>query len=156
LTNRFNLKTNKIMSAYLAYSYSINLTDQEKILVDSRIEKSRKDFSKGFQKGMKVSLSVYSIFLLVKSTATSVHAADVPDGTSDSNVSPNVCPEPGALVPAAKPGMKPLDGNIKGTFVGGATAICGAFFQSGDFMLGLTCAVLLVVGGIIINRPPNE
>jgi hypothetical protein len=140
------------MSAYLAYSYSINLTDEERIKVDSRVEKGRKDFSKGFQKGMKVSLSVYSIFLLVKSTATPVHAADVPPGTPDSNL----CPEPKAAVPAAKPGMKPLDPGVKGAFVGGASAICGAFFQSGDFALGLTCAFLLVVGGIIINRPPHQ
>ena len=47
------------MSAYLAYSYSINLTDEKKIEVDSQVDKGRKDFSKGFQKGMKVSLSIY-------------------------------------------------------------------------------------------------
>jgi hypothetical protein len=78
------------MSAYLAYSYSINLTDEEKIKINSRVERSKKDFSKGFQKGMKISLSMYSIFLLVKYTAvTLVHANDVPAGTPD----PSVCPE---------------------------------------------------------------
>jgi hypothetical protein len=130
----------------LNYSYSKNLTDEERIKIDSRVEKGRKDFSKGFKKGMKVSLSVYSIFLLLRSTATSVHAADVPTGT----------PEPGAVVPVAKPGMTPLNGNVKGAFIGGSTAICGAFFQSRDFVLGLTCALLLVAGGILINRPPHE
>jgi hypothetical protein len=140
------------MSAYLAYSYSINLTNEEKIKVDSRVEKGRKDFSKGFQKGMKVSLSMYSIFLLVKSTTTLVHAVDVPAGTPDFNVHP----EPGPVVPVAKPkpGMKPLNEGVKGAFVGGSSAICGAALQSRDFALGLACAFLLVVGGIIINRPP--
>ena len=58
------------MSAYLAYSYSINLTDEEEKKFDSQVEKSRKDFSKGFQKGMQISLSMYSVFLLVKSTTS--------------------------------------------------------------------------------------
>jgi hypothetical protein len=136
------------MSAYLAYSYSINLTDEEKIKVDSRVEKGRKDFSKGFQKGMKVSLSMYSIFLLVKSTTTLVHAAGTPDF--------NVHPEPVVPVAKPKPGMKPLNEKARGAFVGGSSAICGAALQSGDFALGLACAFLLVVGGIIINRPPHE
>ena len=140
------------MSAYLAYLYSINLTDEEKIKVDSRVEKGREDFSKGFQKGMKVSLSMYSIFLLVKSTTTLVHAVDVPAGTPDFNV----CPEPGPVVPVPKPGMKPLDGPSRGAFVGGSSAICATALQSGDFALGLACAFLLVVGGIVMNRPPHE
>jgi hypothetical protein len=142
------------MSVYLAYSYSTNLTDEERIKVDSRVEKSREDFSKGFQKGMKVSFSMYSIFLLVKSTTTLVHAVDVPAGTPDFNVHP----EPGLVVPVAepKPGMKPLNEGTKGAFVGGSTAICGAALQSGDFALGLACAFLLVVGAIIMNRPPQE
>jgi hypothetical protein len=140
------------MSAYLAYSYSINLTDEEKLKVDSRVEKGRKDFGKGFQKGMKVSLSMYSIFLLVKSTATLVHAVDVPAGTPDFNGRP----EPGPVVPVARPGMKPLNEGVKGAFVGGSSAICGAALQSGDFALGLACAFLLVVGGIVMNRPPHE
>jgi hypothetical protein len=144
------------MSAYLAYSYSINLTDEEKIKVDSRVEKGRKDFSKGFKKGMKVSLSMYSIFLLVKSTTTSVHAVDVPAGTPDFNVHPELGPLPVVPVTKPKPGMKPLDDGVKGAFVGGSSAICGAALQSGDFALGLACAFLLVVGGIIINRPPHE
>ena len=138
------------MSAYLAYSYSINLTDEKKIEVDSQVDKGRKDFSKGFQKGMKVSLSIYSIFLLVKSTAILVHAVDVPAGKPDFNVRP----EPEPVVPVAKPRMKPLNDAVKGTFVGGSSAICGAVLQSGDFALGLACAFLLVIGAIIMNRPP--
>jgi len=137
------------MSAYLAYSYSMNLVEEERIKIDSRVEKGRNDFGKGFKKGMKVSLSMYSILLLVKSTT---HAADVPAGTPDFNV----CPEPGSVVPVAKPGMKPLGEGTKGAFVGGASTICGAALQSGDFALGLACAFLVVIGAIVINRPPHE
>jgi hypothetical protein len=54
--------------------------------------------------------------------------------------------------PTSKPGFKPLSDTTKGTFVGGASAICAAALQSGDFYLGLGCAFLLVVGGIVINR----
>jgi hypothetical protein len=107
---------------------------------------------KVFKKGMKFSLSMYSIFLLVKSTATLVHAGDVPAGTPYFNV----YPEPGPIVPVPKPGMKPLNEGVKGAFVGRSIAICGAALQSGDFTSGLACAFLLVVGGIVINRPPHQ
>jgi hypothetical protein len=63
--------------------------------------------------------------------------------------------DPGAVnpTPAAKPGFKPLSEGTKGAYVGGATTICGAALQSGDFYLGLACAFVLVVGGVVINRP---
>jgi hypothetical protein len=93
---------------------------------------------------MILSISVYSVFSLVKPA----HATDVPDF--------NLCPNPGALAPFIKRGTKPLSGESKGVFVGGATAICGSFSQSGDFMLGLSCAILIVVGAIVINRAPNQ
>ena len=55
-----------------------------------------------------------------------------------------------------KPGMKPLNEIVKGGFVGGSLSVCGAALQSGDFALGLACAFLLVVGGIVMNRSPHE
>ena len=63
---------------------------------------------------------------------------------------------PGGVAPGAKPGMKPLNVGVKGTFVGESSAICATFFQSGDFTLGIACAFLLVIVGILINRPPHE
>lgn len=131
------------MTAYLAYSYSISLTKEERIQIDKKTENSRKEFSKGFVKGISLSLAAYSLCLLSRSAA---HAKEVPPSQN-----PRV--EPKALEPASKPGFKPVDAGVKGTFVGGATAICGAALQSGDFFLGVACATLLVVGGIIINRP---
>lgn len=64
----------------------------------------------------------------------------------------------GAVQPApqAKPGHKSLSEGSKGAFVGGASAICGAALQSGNFYLSVACAFLLVIGGIVINRPPHN
>jgi hypothetical protein len=76
---------------------------------------------------------------------------------ADSNVpapGPKTPGDTGAVqpTPTSKPGFKPLSDGTKGAYVGGASAICGAALQSGDFYLGLACAFLLVVGGIVINR----
>ena len=54
--------------------------------------------------------------------------------------------------PTHKPGFKPLADGTKGAYLGGASAICGTALPSGDFFLGLSCAFLLVVGGIVMNR----
>jgi hypothetical protein len=134
------------MSSYLAYSYSTGLTKEEEIKIDEKTKKSREEFSKGFVKGASFSLAVYTLYSLTTSAA---YAAD-------SNVPATTPKDTGAVQPAptSKPGMKPLGDGPKGAFVGGASAICGAALQSGDFALGVTCAFLLVVGGIIINRPP--
>ena len=145
------------MSAYLAYLYSVNLKDEERIKVDSRVKDGQKDFSKGFKKGMILSLSMYPIFLLVQP----VTAVDVPPGKPDLNVSPEPAPtappgNPGAVAPFVKGGTTPLGQGVKGTFVGGAGSICAAFFQSGDFLLGLSCAFLIVIGAVVINRTPHE
>lgn len=134
------------MSAYLAYSYSIGLTKEEQIKIDEKTKKSREEFSKGFAKGASFSLAAYSLYSLTTSAA---YAAD-------SNVPAKTPGDTGAVQPAPKsnpkPGFKPLGKGPKGAFVGGASAICGAALQSGDFALGLACAFLLVVGGIVINR----
>jgi hypothetical protein len=130
------------MSAYLAYSYSINLTEEERIEIDSKVKKSRNNFTKGFQKGIKLSLLTYSILLLLKSTA---YAGDLPP-----HVPADVCPEP----PVSKPGMKPLNEKTKGAFVGASSTICATALQTGDYALGIACAFLIVIGAIIINRPP--
>ncbi len=141
------------MSAYLAYSYSRNLTNEEEIKIHQQVEESREKFGKGFQKGMKISLSIYSIFLLLKSTSTSAYASDM----SDSTLTPAKCPEPGPIAPTGpRPGMKALDEGTKGLFVGGASAVCTAAVQSGDYIIGLACAFLLVVGAIVINRTPHN
>lgn len=66
-------------------------------------------------------------------------------------------PGPVEMAPAPalghKPGFSPLPEPTKGAFVGGATAICGAALQSRYFYLGFAFAMMLVVGGIVINRP---
>ena len=136
------------MSAYLAYSYSTGLTKKKQTEIDEKTKKSREEFSKGFVKGASFSLAAYSLYSLTTSAA---YAAD-------SNVpatAPKTPGDTGAVQPAptSKPGFKPVSEGTKGAYVGGASAICGAALQSGDFYLGLACAFLLVVGGIVINRP---
>ena len=141
------------MSAFLAYSYSACLSEKEQAEIDQQVKKNRKEFCRGFEKGIKISITAYSIYRLAE--ANSAYAADS-------------CPDLGKAVPAApenqgvvqpapaqkvRPGFKPLTDGTKGAFVGGASAICGAALQSGDFYLGVACAFLLVVGGIVINRP---
>ena len=136
------------MTAYLAYSYSTGLTKKEQIEIDKKTKKSREEFSKGFMKGASFSLAAYSLYSLATSAA---YAAD-----SNVPATPQTPGDTGAVQPApkpTKPGFKPLSKGSRGAFVGGASAICGAALQSGDFCLGLACAFLLVMGGIVINRP---
>jgi len=138
------------MSVYLGYSYSSCLTEKEKSEIDKKVKKNQKEFFKGFKKGTQISLSIYSVYLLVVASA---YAAD-----SCPNPNESVPAKNGAAAPAPtnKPGYKPLSDSTKGAFVGGGTAICGAAIQSGDFILGFCCAGLLVAAGILINRPnPN-
>ena len=128
------------MSAYLAYLYSTGLTEKEQTEINEKTKKSREEFAKGFVKGASFSLAASSLYLLTLSAA---YAADAPPPAP-------VDAEAVQSAPAAKPG---LSEGSKGAFVGGVSAICEAGLQSGDFYLGLACAFLLVMGGIIINRP---
>jgi hypothetical protein len=139
------------MNAYLAYSYSTGLTKKEQTEIDEKTKKSRKEFNKGFLKGASFSLAAYYLYSLTTSAA---YAAD-------SNVPAAIPKTPGDIeavqpTPTSKPGFKPLPEGTKGAYVGGASAVCGAALQSGDFFLGIACAFLLVVGGIVINRPINN
>ena len=136
------------MSAYLAYSYSTGLTKEEQTKIDEKTKKSREEFSKGFVKGTSFSLAAYSLYSLTTSAA---YAAD----SNVPQTAPKTPGDTGAVqpTPTPKPGVKPLTNGTKGAYVGGASAICGAALQSGDFYLGIACAFLLVVGGIVINRP---
>ena len=43
----------------------------------------------------------------------------------------------------------------KGMFVGGASSICASALQNGDFYIGLGCAVMLIMGGVVINLAPG-
>jgi hypothetical protein len=143
------------MSASLAYSYSTNLTIKEQTEIDEKTKKCREEFSKGFVRGVSFSLAAYFLYSLTTSAAYAAESnipAKRPKTPVDTGAGPEVCPKP---MPKSKPGFKPLSEGVKGTFVGGASAICAAAMQSGDFYLGLTFALMLVVGGIIINRHPD-
>jgi len=122
------------MSAYLSYSYSTGLTKEEQTKIDEKTKKSREEFSKGFVKGTSFSLAAYSLYSLTTSAACA----------ADSNVPQTAPKAPGDTgtvqpTPTPKPGFKPLTDGTKGAYVGGASAVCGAALQSGDFYLGLFC-----------------
>lgn len=148
------------MSSYLAYSYSACLTEKEQTEIDKKVKKSQEEFGRGFLRGTQISMLMYSLYLL---RATAVHAEDA--GIGKGQVEPpkgqveppkgRIAPPKGKVpppadtgvvqpVPGNTPGFKRLSDGSKGAFVGGASAICGAALQSGDFYLGLACALLLV------------
>jgi hypothetical protein len=95
-------------------------------------------------KGASFSLAAYSLYSLATSVAYAADVPATPKGDNTGAVNPT---------PASKPGFKPLSEGVKGAYVGGTTGVCGAALSSGDFYLGLSCALLLVVGGVVINRP---
>jgi hypothetical protein len=158
------------MSIHLTYSYTTNLTTKEKTDVDLKVKKNREEFLRGFRKGMKMSISIYSILTLLQSTIIAANASDIPLPSPPGNPVPGYpvpvpmpgnpvpVPVPGnpvpvGLVPILKPGMQPFSAATKGAFVGAGTAICSAALQTGDFALGFSCAMLVVIAGIVMNRP---
>jgi len=50
------------MSVYLAYGCRTDLSKKEQIRIDERRKKSKKEFSRGFVKGVSFSLAAYSIY----------------------------------------------------------------------------------------------
>ena len=135
------------MSSYLAYSYSSLLTKEEELRIDKKTAKARKEFCNGFVKGCTFSLIAYSVYSIAKS---------VPAYADDSKILKppiDTAPVQPAPTPQNKPGFKPLSEKSKGMYVGGVGSVCAAAAQSGDFLLGLSCAFLIIIAGIISNRP---
>ena len=139
------------MSGYLCYSYSSCLSQEEENEINERVNQSQEQFYKGFNKGLKVSLMVYSIYSL---TTTVVHANDqCPEVDPRPNKSPSLAPRRnGKELVKPKPGFKPVPAGARGVAIGGAGGVCTAALQSGDFVLGLMCAILLIGVGVINNR----
>lgn len=136
------------MSAYLAYSYSTRLGKEEETQIDQHVKENQINFKEGFKKGTVTALALYSVYSM---TTHAAHALEPIKSPGPGQVEPAP-----ATAPADKPGFKPLGDAPKGAFIVGASAICGAALQSGDFYLGFACAMMLVVGGIVINRPPAK
>jgi len=138
------------MSTYLAYLYSTNLTTKERDEIDLRTKKSREEFSRGFSTGTAISLVAYSVYSLFAPSAA--YALD--PVVKPNSLVPEVAPPPSQVAPTQPgPGFKPLSDGSRGAFIGAVSTICATAAQSRDFLLGLACAGLLVVVGIIVNRP---
>lgn len=134
------------MSSYLAYSYTRNLTTKERDEIDLRTKKSREEFSRGFATGINISVAVYSVYsLFAPKAAYALEPIVKPDSTVPEGTPAQAAP--------AQPGFKPLSDGSRGAFIGAVSMICATAAQSGDFLLGLACAGLLVIGGIVVNRP---
>ena len=131
------------MSLYLAYCYSSCLTEEEENRINERVSQSQEQFYRGFNKGLKFSLMAYSIYSLTTRVAYAVDQCPEPDPT------PAKCPRGKEI---AKPGFKPVSPAAQGAAIGGATGVCGAALQSGDFIYGLLCAIFLIGVGIVNNR----
>ena len=148
------------MTSLLGFTYSTKLTEDEKAAINQTTAKAREEFWKGFSTGSKISVAIYAFYLVT--SATKAFAADPPlapktPGVGDNRgIQPTPKAKPASVKPSSRPGFKPVSEATRGTYIGGATAICSAAVQSGDFFLGLGCAFLLVVGGIILNRPPEK
>ena len=142
------------MSSYLAYSYSSNLTTKERNEIDLRTKKSREEFSRGFSTGMTISVAaaaVYSTYSFFASKAAyALEPIVKPDSPMPEGTPAQVEPIPNQ---PNRPGFRPLSDGPRGALVGAISTICATAAQSGDFLLGLACAGLLVVGGVIVNRP---
>ena len=163
------------MSSLLAYSYSACLSKKEQNEIDQQVKKNRKEFSRGFKTGTKAAIVVYSLYKLTETSpafgsdsgsdscpkpAPGVPGPPGPPSVPGPPGPPGVPGPPGPPGVIRKPtpgrrGFGPLDAPARGTFIGGATAVCASAVQSGDFLIGVICAALLVCGGIIINRPDD-
>jgi hypothetical protein len=123
------------MTALFGFTYSTNLSQEEKADINHRTAKAREQFSIGFTEGSKISVVICAFYLVT--SATKAFAADPP-----------LAPNPTS---SSRPGFKPVS-----ELLGGAGAISAAASESMDFYWGLGFALFLVIGGIIINRPKHK
>ena len=132
------------MSSYLAYSYSSCLTEEEENKINERVSESQKEFIKG----ANTALMLYSIYSLTTSAA---NASDSCPSTDRAPSQANA-PAPNNAVAKPKPGFKPVPEKHKVAAGTGALSICGAFFGSGDYLLGLGCVGMAFIMMKILNR----
>ena len=145
------------MSSYLAYSYSIGLTKEEENKINERVYYSQEQFYQGFNKGLKLSLMAYSIYSLTTTVAYASDACPVNDQCPAPSQVPSKSPSSAPRrqqkqLAKPQPGFKPVAPGVKGVAIGGATGVCTAALQSGDFIYGFLCAILLVGIGWVNNR----
>ena len=132
------------------YGYCLNVTKQEKLEIDEKTKNSREEFRKGFVKAVSFSLAVYTAYSLTKSAAYATDG-NVP---ANPNVPATTPKDTGAVQPApnSRSGMQPLSDGSKGAFVAGASGVCAVALQTGDYVLGDACGLLVVVAVLIMNR----
>ena len=132
------IKINNLMTAYLAYSYSTGLSKEQRIKIDKKTKKSRKEFRRGFVTGITLAL-----YLLLTSTAYAVETLPKTSGETGSGQ-----PAPTPSTPSTP---KPVpDGTLTGSYIGGFCAICLIKLQKGsDFCFGAAFALVLILPNLI-------
>lgn len=131
------------MSLYLGYSYSSSLSKEEEEEMNKRVRESRKEFCKGASDGLKVCLTVQSIYSL---TTQAAYASDQSPNT------PANTPAKDVAKPKPKPGFKPLTRRQVGASTSAGGTICAIAIASGDYLLGGACIMLVFVFLNIVNR----
>ena len=149
------------MSLYLGYTQIIGLSTNQQIAVDRRVRKSRKQFVVQFINEANICLPVFLAFMFgFSSKLDSIRFSCGLQCQSTIRcfygyIFRSIYRKSFCYYKAGKPGFRPLDHKVKGLFVGSATGVCSAALQSGDYLLGMACATLCLVAGIIMNRLDN-
>lgn len=118
------------MSAYLAYSYSACLSKKEQIKIDNEVKINRYEFGQGFLVGVSTGVAVSISILSLKATAANAVDPIGPQPRYNGQDSPGCL---GAFFP-----QKEM-----------CSAICGAALTNCNVVAGLTCGLLIAVGGVI-------
>lgn len=67
------------MSSYLAYSYSICLSEKEQVEIDKKVKKTQEKFRRGFIKDAQISLSIHFVYSLMTAAAYAADSSPNPD-----------------------------------------------------------------------------
>lgn len=135
------------MSLYLSYSYSSCLSKEEEEEINKRVRESRKQFCKGVSDGLKVCLTVQSLYSLTTQAAYANDQCPNTPGQGPTNTN-----TPAKDVAKPKPGFKPLTRRQLGASTSAGGTIYAIAIASGDYLLGGACIMLVFVFLNIVNR----
>jgi len=129
------------MSSYLAYSYSTELSDENRVANNLRVNCNRKEA----MQGALFALALYSIYrLIVEPVDPSDHGPNPGQGEFPGQSTPG-----NQVVPA--PPKKGLNDMQKDTYTGSTTSICALAIQTSNFWLGFAGVGLLIIGSKIMT-----
>jgi hypothetical protein len=126
------------MDAFLSYPVSTLLSPEQELEIDERTQKARENFCRGFVKGTSLSLLVYSLYSIGTSSA---YASEHPKPAT---------PVATEQIPIQSMSLnKTFSDMTKSCFRGGTGLVCLSAVRSGDYILGLSSAILVVIACIV-------